>query len=51
MIIDRRRKEVYVEARPMRIVEMDEYCIMIDGTGHWAPEEALALAQKKTKAI
>ena len=50
MIIDRRRKEVYVEARPMRIVEMDEYCIMIDGTGHWAPEEALALAQKKTIA-
>jgi len=47
VIIDRRRKEMYVEARPVRIVELDEYCIMIDGTGQWAPTEALTLSQKK----
>ena len=46
VIVDRRRKEVYVEARPMRIIEVDEYCVVIDGTGHWAPEEALILSQK-----
>jgi len=45
VIVDRRRKEVYVEARPIRIVEIDEYCIMVDGTGHWAPEESLNLSQ------
>ena len=46
VIVDRRRKEMYVEARPMKLIEFDEYCIMIDGTGHWAPEEALFPSEK-----
>ena len=46
VIVDRRRKSLHVEARPVRIIEVDEYCIMIEGTGQWAPVEALSLTQR-----
>jgi hypothetical protein len=46
MIVDRRRSEVYVEGRPIRIIEVDEYRVSIDDAYHWAPEESLILSQK-----
>jgi hypothetical protein len=51
MIIDRRRKSYHVEARPIRIVEADEYCMTVGSDNQWAPVEALSLAQKKPEEI
>jgi len=49
VIVDRRRKEIYVEARPIRIAEVDEYCIVLDGSHYWAPEQALVLSQRQER--
>ena len=45
VIVDRRRKEAYVEARPIRCIEIDEYCVVINDTKHWLTEENLELSQ------
>ena len=47
VIVDRRRRCFHVEARPVRMVEVDEYCVMVEGVGQWAPIEALTLTQSK----
>jgi hypothetical protein len=41
---------MHVMDRPVRIVEIDKYCVMIEEARHWIPVEALCLVQKKHSA-
>ena len=50
VIIDRRRRDMYVEARPIRCIEIDEYCVVSDNTQYWIPEESLKLFQARYPA-
>jgi hypothetical protein len=45
VIVDRRRKEVYVEARPIRCIEIDEYCVIANDRQCWIPEINLEMSQ------
>ena len=45
VIVDRRRKEVYVEARPIRCIEIEEYCVVANDRQCWIPEINLELSQ------
>ena len=46
VITERRRRYAYVEARPIKSIEIDEYCIVIDEIKHWIPAEELELSQE-----
>jgi hypothetical protein len=46
VITERRRKYMYVEARPIRNIEIDEYCIVIDELKRWIPADELELCQE-----
>ena len=50
VIVDRQRSSMHVMDRPVRIVEIDKYCVMIEEARHWIPVEALCLVQKKHSA-
>jgi len=50
VIVDRQRSSMHVMDRPVRIVEVDKYCVMMDDDQFWIPDEALALVQKNHEA-
>ena len=51
VIVDRRRREMYVDGRPIKIVELDEYCIVVGGTKQWVGSETLRLSQNNAPVI
>ena len=46
VITEKRRRYVYVEARPIKSIELDEYCIVIDELKRWIPVDELGLIQE-----
>ena len=49
IITKKRRQSYYVEARPIKCVEEDQYLVVVgDGAGHWVHSDDLERSQKST---